>query len=309
MTVRQIFEGALTELGKVNAPSLLLSDYNYYINKVIRQYINKQYNVYDINQQTTDSLRVLKSEVRLSPYQVEDDLFEATFYATLPDDYVHLLNCICVYEIKENHQCYNIGNKVAFPAKRLTSDSWSEIIQDYYNRPTPTRPYYFIHNKNQQDELPTNQYDQSKPGSTDQVWVGTESTEGGYDSVAEFPRKIKLGGMDTSVVERPAGLRYANPSKVRLEIRYGYDTSVYYLKELRIDYIKAPQTIRLTKEQVDMTKDTSQIMEFPDYVCQEIINELVMVLMHRDADPRLNTQQTVSQSIANPVQQQTPQPR
>ena len=36
-----------------------------------------------------------------------------------------------------------------------------------------------------------------------------------------------------------------------------------------------------------MTEDTSQIMEFPDYVCQEIINELTTLIMARDADPRL----------------------
>jgi len=33
-----------------------------------------------------------------------------------------------------------------------------------------------------------------------------------------------------------------------------------------------------------MTADTSQIMEFPDYVCQEIINELVHILMENSTD-------------------------
>nr|DAM35500.1 MAG TPA: hypothetical protein [Bacteriophage sp.] len=37
---------------------------------------------------------------------------------------------------------------------------------------------------------------------------------------------------------------------------------------------------------MDLTEDTSQIMEFPDYVCQEIINELTLLVMARDADPR-----------------------
>ena len=61
MTSKQIFEGLLSELSKVNAPSMLLQDFNYFINKAINQYINKRYNIYDINQQTTDDLRVLKS--------------------------------------------------------------------------------------------------------------------------------------------------------------------------------------------------------------------------------------------------------
>jgi hypothetical protein len=49
MTARDIFEAALIECSKVNAPSLLLSEYNYYINKAINNYINKRYNIYDIN--------------------------------------------------------------------------------------------------------------------------------------------------------------------------------------------------------------------------------------------------------------------
>nr|DAM35504.1 MAG TPA: hypothetical protein [Bacteriophage sp.] len=50
MTARQIFEGVLTELSKVNAPSLLLSEFNYYFNKAINQYVNKRYNIYDVSQ-------------------------------------------------------------------------------------------------------------------------------------------------------------------------------------------------------------------------------------------------------------------
>lgn len=44
-----------------------LYEFNYLFNKAINQYINKVYNVYDINQQTTDDLRVLKSTAFLTP--------------------------------------------------------------------------------------------------------------------------------------------------------------------------------------------------------------------------------------------------
>ena len=65
MTAREVWEGMLTELSKVNAPSMLLQDFNYFFNKAINQYINKRYNIYDVNQQTTDDLRVLKSQALL----------------------------------------------------------------------------------------------------------------------------------------------------------------------------------------------------------------------------------------------------
>ena len=125
----------------------------------------------------------------------------------------------------------------------------------------------------------------------------------------------KSYGNKTSNIERAAKLRYGNVSKVRMEIRYGTDTSVFSLDSdpnskgglVYIDYIKAPQHIRLTQEEVDYTEDRSQTLEFPDYVCQEIINELVHIIMENISDQRLSTHPVVSQSIANPAQAQAPE--
>ena len=61
MTARQVYEGTATEVNKVQSMTLLLEDFNYFFNKAIYQYINKRYNIYDINQQTTDDIRVLKA--------------------------------------------------------------------------------------------------------------------------------------------------------------------------------------------------------------------------------------------------------
>lgn len=333
MTARQVWEGMLTELSKVNAPSLLLHEFNYYFNKAINQYINKRYNIYDINQQTTDDLRVLKATAVLTPKPVTsyDDyliygvgtskLFGATYEVILPQDYLHILNCICIYKMAKNHSCYNQGDYVDFAAKRLTADSWSNIINDYYNRPLPERPYYYIHNVNDSDTLPTNSDTDMQgiynvvPSATTEMVAGepglveTNQTQGtNFNRIIQIKTKSK-DNKYISTIERETAQRYGNASKVRCEIRYSRDDTVYQLDKVFIDYIKAPQTIRLTKEQVDLTEDTSQIMEFPDYVCQEIINELVLLVMSRDSDPRLQVQAQVTQSIANPAQQQTPQPQ
>lgn len=376
MTARQVWEGMLTELSKVNAPSMLLQDFNYFFNKAINQYINKRYNIYDVNQQTSDDLRVLKStsilEAKLAtqsePLKAlvnlgagKSKLFGATYEVTLPSDYLHILNCVCIYKVNKNWKCYNAGDYVQFAAKRLTADSWSVIVNDYYNRPLPERPYFYIHNLNINNTLPTNPITDTNPNGTDlsseyigspteiqyylisakdgvaagtRVYVKdgvvykentyTTKIEGatmddlstkrveGETTKSNFPRTIKLGKPDSrtvSTVERDTGTRYGNASNVRMEIRYGHDNSVFSLEKVFIDYIKSPQTIRLTQEQVNLTEDTSQIMEFPDYVCQEIINELTMLVMENTADPRLQTNPTVTQSIANPAHQQTSQPQ
>lgn len=334
MTARQVWEGMLTELSKVNAPSMLLEDFNYFFNKAINQYINKRYNIYDINQQTSDDLRVLKAtsilDVALATQNEtlhalsslsagKSKLFGATYEVILPADYLHILNCICIYKVNKDWKCYNEGDHVQFAAKRLTSDAWSVIINDYYNRPLPERPYFYIHNINLNESVPTNPLTSENPNGTDiatkyQVTTSDSSVGGvdGSDGKSNFPRTITLGDPDNrtiSVVQRDPGTRHGNTSSVRMEIRYGHDNSIFELEKVFIDYIKTPQFIRLTQEQVNLTEDISQIMEFPDYVCQEIINELTMLVMENTADPRLQTNPTVTQSIANPAQQQTQQPQ
>lgn len=496
MTARQVYEAVLVEMNKVQAPSLLLEDFNYLFNKAINQYINKRYNIYDINQQTTDDLRVLKSSVTLralndkSPVTdvtVRDSMYGAIYEFSLPQDYLHLLNCICNYKVNKPFKCYNANTYVQFPAQRLTSDMWSQIINNFYMRPTYKRPYYFIHNvntsigqgdtwnsqkptawvpgqktsfngdfgrvPNSRINLPTdpgnidiqhlegvginskyndqyvddtNHYGSNRKYGIDRVFkfsnYNIDSTGGNWlrtgkailrgdavtprryrnengqivedsminkqliyfyfnpniqgdsevnfsvsftghnagtgelytknktlidnivGSTASVPApsvsgtftsnwktitRIGTGTSDDELtdvvfqnleilyewesasnstvfdeVERVGEVRYGNPSTVRLEIRYGKDNSLFTLDSVYVDYIKAPQHIRITQEQLDLTEDTSQIMEFPDYVIQEIINELVHIVMENSSDPRLQSHVPISQSIANPAQQQ-----
>ena len=331
MTARNLYEAVLIEINKENAPNLLLEDFNYYANKTIYQYINKRYNIYDINQQTSDDLRVLKSTAflkvednnriakydDLSTYQDKD----AIYSITLPNDYFHILNCICIYQVQKPYKCYDAGDTWRAPATRLTADAYSQVLDNSWFKPTYKRPYYYIHNINTYEVNPTNPYTEN--GGTDIPKIEskknldeTESKDANGNPIAE-----DWGGINTitlrkqtgelkkeySSVERAAGVRYGNPSEVRLEIRYGTDNSVFKLTNVFIDYLKTPQYIRLTQNQLDRTEDISQTLEFPDYVCQEIVNELVHLIMERNQDGRIQTHPVVSQSIANPAQTQTPQ--
>ena len=306
---------------------MLLEDFNYFMNKAVNQYINKRYNIYDINQQTTDDLRVLKATAKLPATKSNyyggtgagvSELLGATYEVNLPLDYLHILNCVCEYTLLKRYKCYDKGDHVLFAAKRLTADSWSIILNDYYNRPLPQRPYYYIHNVNQQVDLPTNPINDTELTTTTKGTdvnsdYNTQPEEGeqlAQSQQGQIPRTINLKNItNKSVVEKESGVRYGNSTAIRCEIRYGHDTSVFKLTNIYVDYIKSPQTIRLTQEQVNLTEDTSQVLEFPDYVCQEIINELVLIVQENVADPRLQTHTVVSQSIANPVQQQTQQPQ
>ena len=369
MTARQVFEATLIELSKVQAPALKLYEFNYLFNKAINQYINKVYNVYDVNQQTTDDLRVLKSTAYLKPHKFGankpynnysksttnptydgsspsssttygnassylssvhsqiQSLNGATYEVFMPIDYLHMLNCVCIYYVAKQKDCWDAGSYIQIPATRLTADSWSQIVTDIYNRPSPMRPYFYIHNQATNITVPTDPVsgDGTPTDENPAGYTGTDMNVGGYkvtsddDTVStektagsNFQRTFKLKQGDStkevSLVEKPTAVRVANPSNVRCEIRYGRDDSLFQLVEVQIDYVKSPQYIRLTQEQIDLTEDTSQIMEFPDYVNQEIINELVHLVMEHANDPRLANNIQMTQSIARPTGQQQAAP-
>ena len=50
MTLKQVYEALLVEMNKVEAPSLLLPDFNYLVNKAVLQYINTRYNIIVCNE-------------------------------------------------------------------------------------------------------------------------------------------------------------------------------------------------------------------------------------------------------------------
>lgn len=263
-------------------------------------------------------------------------LHGATYEVFLPIDYLHMLNCVCIYYVAKTKDCWDAGSYIEIPATRLTADSWSSIITDIYNRPSPMRPYYYIHNMNTRQTIPTDPrtsvstgtgleevgIDMKKVGDTYFPYQVTHAdggegvddinsgTSGGTDISAQrsnFQRTYNFGDAEhpdrISLVEKPIAARIGNTSNVRCEIRYGKDDSLFQLAEVQVDYVKCPQFIRLTQEQIDLTEDTSQIMEFPDYVNQEIINELVHLVMERVNDPRLGNNIQMTQSIARPTGQ------
>lgn len=286
MTARELYEYALIECNKLEAPSLLLEDYNYFINKAVQQYINLIYNRYDMNQQSTDDLRVLKTstvitlragEVGETGLTANTDLFGKSYIGELPKDYLHMLNCIVEFDPKKNFKCYEQGDPVQFAARRLTSDMFSGILNNAYMRPMYKRPYYYINNFNEQNPgLPTNSTMEDQIPESAQGLVDSDST---VDSI-----KLVRG-------------RNANVTKVLLEIRFGKDDSLFKPTKAYIDYLKGPQFIRLTQAQIDLTEDTSQVLEFPNYVCFEIVNIFTKLIMENASDPRLQTNIPINQTI------------
>lgn len=298
LTAKQVFKNILIELHKINAPALKLYEFNYYANKATSQYLNTIYNFYNTNQQTTDDLRALHSTVYLEPEEIiknisdQKKIYTGTYECWLPLDYVHLLNCICTFtKANTDEDCGNDPQYIYKAASRLTSDMVPLVIDDYYNKPSVERPYYMIfnHNMSEKDAFPTDPLRNNNELINDSK--GTDPT-----SSNKSPKVISLNGKNTNIAIPIAQSRISNPVRPRLEIRCG-DNNKYKLTTVQVDYIKAPQLIHLTQSQLDETIDNSQILEWSDYVCQEIINILLRLLLERDNPNRLAVNTQINQTI------------
>jgi len=82
----------------------------------------------------------------------------------------------------------------------------------------------------------------------------------------------------------------------RLTYYFG-DSRKYGIKEIVIDYLKKPKVILLTKTEADFIGDNSGNLEFPEYVCNEVVKRAVKLIMENASDPRLQTNIPINQTI------------
>ena len=189
---------------------------------------------------------------------------------------MHLISCIVVYKVSgSGYNCKDTETEVQFAARRMSSDLYTQIINNAYLKPSYRRPYYYISNKNSDTNLPTNK---SMDEVVEKAEAPIESTKEAYD-------------------------RLVNVSSVQIGIQIGDGHKGLTPSKLYVDYLKAPMHIRLTQEQINATDDESQILEFPDYVCYEIVNIFTRLIMENFSDPRLQTNTAINQTIASPFQQ------
>lgn len=269
MSLREIYENVLIELNKVQAPSLLLNDFIYLWNKAVQQYMNQRYSLFETKQQLTDDLRVLTKTIRVlskdaaggnEPYfeqETSDNAAGKSYKCILPKDYVHILNCICEFRNPKSNKCNIPDTTILQGANKLDSNQWPHIINNYYMKPSITRPYYYIINLENPDQI-------------------SEIT--GDDKKKEVHNKI----------------RYGNTVRPIMQIKCGDGE----LQSVFIDYLRAPEFVSLNTDILDDTLDTSQILEFPDYVVYEIINIMVkLILENTNNVERTQTQTVVNTSI------------
>lgn len=391
MTAIQAYEAVLIELNKVKAPSISLSDFIYLFNKAQQQYVNLMYNAYDLTQQKVDDLRVIKSTAVLDVYNHDSNevFFNNIFQVELPDDYMHILNCIvefidtgcnrCQTPLGESYITVKRDGKIFHEpvqyckrfhqgAKRLTTDAASQVINNFYLKPSYRNPYFYINTvnefntlgdlnnkeslnsevtrykinsnysgiivfdfngynikidtslvpgyrndsiaplyrcllklKNQIEVLPgvdPKYFKDLKIDLLDEenVLVSSLNLTSVTDSTSSTTSNIDIDGTTNFLVDKESYIRYGNVTKSIMEIRCGDNQKIVPVKVL-IDYVKAPEQINLTQEQIDDVEDNSQILEFPDYAIYEIINILVKLILENSGNPRVQSHFPINQTI------------
>lgn len=148
MTIKQAYSYTLTELNKVEAPAMLLDDFIYFMNKAIILFYNERYMLYEVNQQLTDDLRVLTGKATLNSFTlITDNAFPASYKTVLPADYWHILNCSVKFAPIAGKVKCNTGSAPIFKGtKRMTSQMYSGLIDNYYLKPSHKNSYYYLRN-------------------------------------------------------------------------------------------------------------------------------------------------------------------
>lgn len=272
MTERDLYDAALIEINKLEAPSMLLEDYNYFINKAIQQYINRTYNRYEMNQQATDDLQALKVNKAVVVYEFSSRMPNESkhYFGILPGDYMHMLNCVVAFQKSGDYdRCGKVDTNPTYLATKLTSDIYPSIINNAYFKPSYKRPYYTISEITEKDII----------------------TETAVNPCIEVPRDTE--DLVESVLN-PCDSADWKGGKV-INIRCG-DTKKFEPKMIYIDYIKTPRLVNITENDL-YGEDVTKEMEFPEYVCYEIINEFVKLLLENASDPRLQTNIPINQTI------------
>ncbi len=224
MNVLNVYEAVLIELNKVEAPSLLLEDFIYFLNKAIQQYQNKMYNMVDSGQQKMDDLLVFYKDVKL-------EVIKKSNIIEIPvTDYVHSLGC----DIEFTDSC---GRKYTKGCTKYTSNINSAVKDNYYFKPSFKRPYY----------------------------------------------SIQSSGVNSVIVKIDHG-----------------DSEKYTLEFILFKYLRTPTIFTSDDLDLDNMGVNSTELEYSNYVCYEIINDITKLILENASDPRLQSNIPVNQSIAVP---------
>jgi hypothetical protein len=80
--------------------------------------------------------------------------------------------------------------------------------------------------------------------------------------------------------------RYGNTTIPVMEVKIG-DSKNFSLDAVYVDYLRAPEFLNLTEEDLDEALDSTKVIDLPDYVAYDLISEIVTLIMENNSNPRI----------------------
>jgi len=261
MTEKQVYENVLREVRKAKAPSLHLEDFNYFATKGIREYCNERYIQFDTTQQLTDDLQALTVSVN----------FAITPPTIMGAPYTG---------------AYSGG----FTEAGVPISTGKKYGSDFYRFKAPDNYWHFL---GSHVSARTRAPYKCHP-------VGYTVNKPSKRLTANIANGIINNAFLKPNFDRPYhSFSEGSNNNVNPDLFYYIgDLTKYQIDDIYIDYLKAPNSINLTIQQRDLPIDTSAELEFPEYVCQEIVKRIVKLVLEASSDPRLQTNPPVNTSIA-----------
>jgi hypothetical protein len=257
MTERGLYEALLFELRKSKAPHIHLEEFIYFSNKGIQEYVNEMYNVFETTAQTSDALAALTSYVD----------YNVTYVAGVPRA-VMSGNSITTSApiILTYGQRYN-SRYLQIPAAGDYFHLLNCVVdtKTKFNFKCYTAGYIFSY-------AAAKFTADSASGAQSNAWLRPVHDRPYYKEL-DHNNSLVTGDVSTT------------PD---FQIFYG-SSNRFDVDKVYCEYLRQPRAITLTENMLDLPSDTSSVMEFPPYVCNEIIKRLVKLVMENAKDPRLQT--------------------
>lgn len=271
MTEKELYKKVLIEIDKVKTANLLLEEHNHYANKAMNDWVKRNYPLYDKNQQATDDLQVLKGIVTYDILTTTP-----TLTATMRRNLDTSTDVVVVGQRTSDGVTFQMPDDYYHLLKANIEFRAKQSFKCYSPTKNTVRT---CHRLTDDKSIETNVY--LRPDyNNNYIYIYNNNT------IPVYPGSSTIN-------------RDRQPS---FEIRSGYVEDMFDYKKIDIRYLKYPKMLNLTEVQLDAAGDTSNVIEFPDYICDQILKILVAYVMERNSDQRTANTYQISQT--DNIQQQ-----
>lgn len=272
MTEKEAYKGLLMELRKAKAPHIHIEEFNYFMNRAIQDFVNNEYKIFETTQQTSDALSTITSS--------GDFIFNNTTKK-------YTFSGLSV--VNNTPQGFITGNKynsdflqVNLPGDYFHLLNCVSYVKTKFNYKCYAAGYtHSIGSKKLNAD--------SAADNIDNAWLKPSFNNTFYKQIDHSNVLTRI----SSATPPPATNNVVIPD---LQLYYG-NSLKFAVDKISIEYLKKPKVVSLTTIQINTPTDTSALLDFPDYVCNELIKTITKIVLENSKDPRLQTFVPTNKSV------------